>query len=159
MHIATRNSPPAAPILLAALALAGCETFSPAQTCDMSPQDNPPVVYTGGVVHDGVYATSPAPTEDAPQTWPWNGPLLLFDYGQQYTIQHHLGATPHWVQLWVSFSPDGAGGGSTIAPAAGNEAQIEGMDDETIKVANFSCSKYSLLVIAGAAGTNPPPQQ
>jgi len=122
----------------------------------MSPQDNPPVVYTGGAVHDGVYATTPAPHEGSPQTWPWDGPFLLFPGGMQYTIKHNLGATPHWQQVWVSFSQDGAGGGSTIAQASGSEAQVEGVDAETIKIANFSCSQYYVLVIAGAAGTNPP---
>ncbi len=140
-----------------ALALSGCETFSPAQTCDMSPQDNPPITYAGGVVRGGVYATSPRPQKGDEGAWPWSGPLLPFPFGTQYTIQHHLGHTPQWALPWVSFSADGAGGGSTIALAAGNEAQIESMDDMTIKIINTSCSDYSLLVVAGDGTDQPSP--
>jgi hypothetical protein len=156
MRIALRSSLKMAVLALAALACsAGCETFSPAQTCDMSAQGNPPVVYAGGAVSGGVYASTPAPSSPDPR-WPWDGPLLLFPGGMRYTIQHHLQGTPHWTQLWISFSSDGAGGGSTIAQAAGNEAQIEGIDDSTIEVVNYSCSQYYLLVMAGEAGTAPP---
>jgi hypothetical protein len=140
-------SPPTV-VALAVLACAGCETFSPAQTCDMSQQDNPPVTFVGGAALNGVYMSSP-----------WAGtasdPWLVFPGGMQYTLEHHLGAVPQWQELWVTFSPDGTGGGSSIAQAAGNEAQIVGVDATAIEVANFSCSEYYLLVVAGVAGSPP----
>jgi hypothetical protein len=110
------------------------------QNCDTSPQENPPATYTGGTVADQVYMSSP-----------WSGPLLFFPGGMQYTLNHHLGEVPAWIQLYVAFSEDGAGGGGTIAEAAGNEAQIESVDSTAIHIANLSCAEYYLLVVAGRA--------
>lgn len=94
---------------------------------------------------------------------PWNSGWLLFDGGEQYKLVTHLDKTPAWQQLWVSFAEngatffdEGAGGSSTAAQAAGNEAQVESVDETGIQVGNLSCSNYYLLVIAGTDGTPQP---
>jgi len=133
-------------VILTGLASAGCETFG-RQPCDTSAEGNPTVTYAGGTTADGVYMTSP-----------WTGPLLSWPGGQHYQLDHSLGATPSWVHAYLSFEESGldggVAGGGNVSLAAGNDVEILGMDDQSITVANDTCSAYWLLVVAG---TGAPP--
>lgn len=130
--------------LIAAIALAafsaGCETFWP-QTCDRSDEGNPPVRYTGGEAHDGVYLSSP-----------WDGELLFFPGGMHYDLVHQLGSTPRWVEGYLAFDRHGTSDGGALAQAAGNQLLIAKMDDTVVRVVNDSCVDYWLLVAAGSGG-------
>jgi hypothetical protein len=130
-------------LLLAVLAAAstGCETFQPA-ICDRTPEDNPAVLYTQGTAAGGVYLSSP-----------WDGELLLFRGGMRYDLQHHLGAAPRWTQTYLSFERYGTSDGGSLAPAAGNQAVVEAIDDQVVRIANDSCADYWLLVAAGSTAT------
>lgn len=132
--------------LLAALMLAfasatGCAC---APTCNTFPEDDQPVTYAGGATSGDVYMSSP-----------WTGPLLEFPGGMQYTLEHHLGAAPQWIESYLAFSDDGVGGGGAIAQAAGNEATVVGADTATITVANTTCSSFFVLVVAGISAPRP----
>jgi hypothetical protein len=139
-------------VILTGVGSAGCETFGK-QPCDTSAQGNPTVTYTGGTTADGVYMSSS-----------WSGPLLYWPGGQHYALVHGLGVTPSWIQAYVSFDEGGVGGtdggldggadagvsgGGTLAPAAGNDAEIGGVDGTSIQIANDTCASYWLLVVAG----------
>jgi hypothetical protein len=151
----------AALALTAALAAGatGCETLIPV-SCDRTLADNPPVAYTGGVVANGVYMSSP-----------WDGEMLDFPGGARYDlVVHGLGAAPHGVELFLSFDEFGTRGGGAVAPAAGNQAEVVGVvpcasvcdagdpaacterlcqpGDWVVQVANDSCVEYWLLVTA-----------
>jgi hypothetical protein len=139
---------------------AGCETLIP-MSCDRSIQANPPVVYTGGAVTDGTYASAP-----------WNGELLDFPGGMRYDlVVHGLAVSPQQVELFLSFDQYGTFDGGTLAQAAGNQAVIAGVttclaacdhvndkqacdpslcppEDTVIQVVNDSCVEYYLLVTA-----------
>lgn len=127
-----------APILIAASVLAcGCETFGP-RTCDPSAGGNPSITYNGGTVQGGVYMSSA-----------WDGELLYFPGGMHYTLVHGLGATPGWVQTYLSFHQYGTADSGALAQAAGNQVEIVQVDDQVIEVGNDSCVTYWLLVSAG----------
>jgi hypothetical protein len=147
---------PAALVVTAALAActAGCETLVP-MACDTSAADNPSVYYTGGSVQDGLYFSSQEPAGDA-STSPWSWELLWFPGGAHYTLLHGLGVTPT-VWPYISFAEYGNADGGAVAPAAGNEVEILGVDDLTIKVANANCADFYLLVVAGTGDVQPSP--
>lgn len=129
---------PFAVALALAAATAGCETFGPA-TCDRSPEGNPPVRYTEGTVTSGVYATSA-----------WDGELLYFPGGMRYDLVHGLPSAPRWVESFLSFDQYGTREGGTLAPAAGNQVVVTGVDATSVHVANDSCVQYWLRVAAGS---------
>lgn len=134
-----RGMPALAAILIAA-ATAGCETLAP-HACDPSPADNPVQTFAGGTASNGVYMSSP-----------WDGGLLNFPGGAHYSLEHHLGCPPTWVQPYLSFSELGTqDGGGGLGQAVGNQVEILGIDCKTIEVSNDSCSSYWLLVTAGGA--------
>lgn len=120
-----------------AIAATGCETFGPV-ACDRSDEANPPVTFTGGTTHAGVYRTAE-----------WGGELLHFPGGMHYDLVHGLGLEPAWIESFVSFSRTGTEDGGTLAPTAGNQAVVARADDEIIRIVNDSCVDYWLLVTAG----------
>ncbi|HVY46920.1 MAG TPA: hypothetical protein VHB21_13625 [Minicystis sp.] len=128
----------------AALALGGCDSFP--LGCDRNPKDNPKIRYVGGTTEGGVYMTSP-----------YDGPLLDFPGGIRYELVHQLGAKPAWIDAYLSFDRWGVrgeggnptGGGASVAPAAGNQVEIEAVDEHSIVVTNGACPEYWLLVVAG----------
>ena len=111
--------------------------------------------YTGGSVKDGVYFSAQEPQGGA-STSPWGWELLWFPGGQRYALVHGLGATPRWVQAFLSFDEYGTADGGAVAQSAGNEVEILGVDAQTIQVQNANCADYYLLVVAGV-GSAPPP--
>jgi len=109
-------------------------------TCDR-PATAEPRDFVGGTVTDGVYRSSD-----------WYGDLLHFPGGAYYRIHHQLGAVPLWIELYLSFERHGLAEGS-VAPAAGNQAEIKQVDADTLTVLNGTCTEYWLLVVAGAPST------
>jgi hypothetical protein len=125
-------------VIVLAAASAGCETLVPS-ACDRTEEGNPPVRYTGGTTENGVYMSSP-----------WGGELLHFPGGMHYELVHDLGATPRWINTYLSFDRYGTSDdGGTLAPSAGNQVLIQGADDMAVRVRNDSCIDYWLLVTAG----------
>jgi hypothetical protein len=110
------------------------------------PQDDEPIVFKGGSVVNGVYMSS---------EWGYDEPLLRFPGGEYYEIHHGLGQIPRSIDFWVSFSArpfdaaeDDDSRGNSIAPAAGNQAEIKDVTEETLTVLNGSCVDYYLMVVA-----------
>ncbi|MDI1429278.1 hypothetical protein [Polyangium sorediatum] len=136
-------------IVAAALALvgsSGCNAInSIGPNCDRSTETNTPVRYTEGTVEHGVYMSAP-----------WNGELLWFPAGMRYELEHGLGEVPRFVDIWLSFKKCGTGE-STIAPAAGNQAELRTVDTNKLVIVNGSCVDYWLLVVAGTGDGEPNP--
>lgn len=140
---------------LATLALVGfvaasssCSTInSIGPQCDRSETTNPPVTYTQGTVDNGVYMSSP-----------WTGELLWFPAGMRYELEHGLGEVPRFVQIWLSFKQCGTKE-STVAAAAGNQAELRSIDAEKLVIVNGSCVDYWLLVVAGTGSGEPDPPE
>jgi hypothetical protein len=133
---------------------AGCGEISKIgpSTCDRSPSGNPPILYTDGTVEDGVYMSTPWDGGAGEDDW-----LLYFPGGMRYAIEHKLGETPRFWQIYLSFDRKGTAGG-TMALATGNQAEVPCIDGEHIVVFNGSCSEYWMLIVAGGGeGTAPPP--
>lgn len=131
--------------VLAGLVLScGCSVInSIGPNCDRSATNNPAIPYDEGTTENGVYMSSP-----------WAGELLWFPAGMRYELTHDLGTTPRFVDLWLSFDHCGTKT-STVARAAGNQAEVRQVTDKKILIVNGSCSDYWLLVVAGT-GTDAP---
>jgi hypothetical protein len=135
--------------LLALLSLfaGGCTWIGP-QPCDRSPGTNPPLVFEGGTVNDGVYMTSN-----------WDGEWLFFPGGMRYNLVTNLGTVPSQLSAYLSFNEYGSlpGDGGAFAPAAGDQVQFLCEDSQHIFVANGECVEYWLLVTAQAGTDNSAP--
>lgn len=126
--------------------VSGCSVInSIGPNCDRSSANNEPIPYTEADPENGLYMSSP-----------WAGELLWFPAGTRYEIHHKLGVAPQFVQLWLSFDQCGTKG-STVALAAGNQAEVRDIDEEKVVIVNGSCSDYWLLVVAGVGGDAPMP--
>jgi len=83
----------------------------------------------------------------------FGGPYQYFPANRTISLEHGLGAIPYSVQLWVAFSAMG-----TLAPAAGNMAELRGADGDNepalnetrIAVHNDTCTDFYLWVVASA---------
>lgn len=119
-------------------ALLGCDIPSNLgpKDCDRDEADNPVITYSAGTAADGLYMSSP-----------WEGPLVYFPGGSRFRFEHHLGTTPRAWQAYLSFDEAGVESGS-LAPAAGNQVELIGIDGEAVTVKNGSCSDYYLLLTA-----------
>jgi hypothetical protein len=125
---------------------AGCNVInSIGPNCDRSAANNEPIIYTQGTTENGVYMSSP-----------WAGELLWFPGGMRYEINPGLTETPRFVDLWLSFDHCGTRD-STVALAAGNQAEVREISKDKLVIVNGSCSDYWLLVVAGTGADAPSP--
>lgn len=84
------------------------------------------------------------------QSAPFGGPYAYFPPARTISFEHNFGVVPVAPQFWVTFSPNG-----TLAPAAGNMAELRGIDDDPepaldetrIAVHNDTCSDFYLWVV------------
>ncbi|WP_437676444.1 hypothetical protein [Sorangium sp. So ce131] len=108
------------------------------------------MTYTGGEPVGGEYMSSAWDGDDDGdgEVGPEEG-LLYFPGGMRYDIRHKLGRVPRSVEIYLSFDRDGTRSG-TVAHAAGNQAEVRCVDEQSIIVVNGSCSEYWLLVVASA---------
>jgi hypothetical protein len=135
-------------VLACSLFASGCNVLnSIGPNCDRSAANNEPAKYTEGKTENGVYMTSP-----------WAGELLWFPGGMRYELPHGLGATPHFVQAWLSFDQCGTKT-STVAQASGNQAEVRVVDQDKLVIVNGSCVDYWLLVVAGTGTSEPGPPE
>jgi hypothetical protein len=118
---------------LVALSQLSCET-----SCDIG--DGEPVRFAGGEVIDNFYQTSD-----------FDGPLVYFPPDRRLDIVHGLGTRDLDVAIYVSFEERGSGAGHVqAAPAAGNQAVIEHVDEERVRVHNDTCAEFYLRLTARA---------
>lgn len=83
-------------------------------------------------------------------TWT-GGDLLHFPGGAFVQIFHGLGVVPSEWNAYLSF--ERCGGDGAIAEAAGNQVQLEAMDEQSITLLNGTCvDDFFLLVTARAGG-------
>lgn len=118
---------------LAALLELSCET-----SCDIGGGE--PVRFAGGEVIGSAYQTSDVA-----------GPFLYFPPDRRLDIVHGLGTRDLDVQVYVSFDERGGDHGRLkAAPAAGNQAVIEHIDAERVRVHNDTCAELYVRVTATA---------
>ncbi len=134
--------------LASASMVGGCDVVTSVgpQTCDFDESENPAVTYRGGTVEGGVYTSSP-----------WNEALVYFPGGAQVRFEHGLGQVPRAWSAYVSFDPEGTAGGGSLAPAAGNQAELQAIDDVAITLRNSSCADYYVIVTAQIGSAPSPP--
>ena len=64
---------------------------------------------------------------------------------------------PRSWSVYVSFDPEGTAGGGSMAPAAGNQAELQAIDDVALTLRNSGCADYYVVVTAQVeAGPGPP---
>jgi hypothetical protein len=122
-------------VIAAALSsLAACQPGTGSEIC-ARPESAEPTDYTGGTIEDAIYMSSD-----------WHGDLLSFHGGAYYRIHHGLGVMPrHW-HIYLSFSRNGMTDAS-ISEAAGNQAEVKAIDEQSITLVNGSCADYWMLVM------------
>ncbi|MET0791879.1 MAG: hypothetical protein ABW061_10195 [Polyangiaceae bacterium] len=128
-------------LLLALTALSSLACQSTTSTCSRD-TDLVTVLPPDGIVDGKTYRSSN-----------FGGPYQYFPPNRTISFEHGLGVIPYSVQLWVAFSSEG-----TLAPAAGNMAELRGADgdsepalDQTrIAVHNDTCTDFYLWVVATA---------
>ncbi|MBW2454322.1 MAG: hypothetical protein JRI68_07420 [Deltaproteobacteria bacterium] len=132
----------AATVLAAGLLTACDEGNGFPTTCDR-PESEDPLNYKEGGIVDGVYWTSDfaVKTGESPIV---DGEPLHWPGGAYYRIHHGLGEMPDWFLFYLSFEPDGLTEGK-VALAAGNQVEVESIDEETITIVNGTCGSYWLI--------------
>ena len=134
------------------LALTGCGDAVPS-ICDR-PSTPEPLEYVDGCNNgEGVYLSAGWQGETCGDA---NGGLLNFPGGRHYRFVHNLDCPTIWTnwEVYLSFERDGVTSGS-IAPSAGNQAQLTAMDENSITILNGSCVEYWMLIRVWC--TEPPP--
>jgi hypothetical protein len=81
------------------------------------------------------------------ETSAWNGPYLDFPGGRSYQLVHGLPGRPREINIYLAFEENPLPSSNT-APAAGNQALIEKVDDEIIEIRNDTCSGAYVRVTA-----------
>jgi len=128
-----RSGPLLTAAALVSLLLPACET-----SCDIGSGE--PIRFAGGELIGGFYQTSA-----------WQGPLLYFPGDRRFDIAHGLGTRDIDVNVYLSFEERGTAEGKVkAAPAAGNQAVIEHVDEERVRVHNDSCAEFYLRLTAEA---------
>jgi hypothetical protein len=133
---------PTLPLAFAALSSVACQSAT--STCSRD-ADLVTVSASEGIVEGKTYRSSN-----------FGGPYQYFPPNRTISFEHGLGVTPYSIQLWVSFHPSGTI--ATLAPAAGNIAELRGadsdnepaVDDTRIAVHNDTCTDFYLWVVATA---------
>ena len=106
-------------------------------TCDTSDDANPPQLFNGGSVVDGVYQSST-----------WNLGLLHYPGGKQYLFEHHLGFTPASVEVYLGFGEDA----DRVSPCSGNACLVRSVNDRTFVLKNDTCAEFWVRVTASGFG-------
>jgi hypothetical protein len=83
------------------------------------------------------------------ETSPIQGPYLHFPSGRAFELRHGLVSAPEVVHTYLSFDGEALlAGASNVAESAGNQAVIERVDGEVVRVRNDTCSEFYLRVAA-----------
>jgi hypothetical protein len=125
-------------VLMSALLLSACGDAVPV-ICDR-PNTPEPLPYNEGTTEACVYMSAD-----------WGGDLLHYPGGTWYQFIHNLGLPRVQCDVYLSFERDGLTSGS-LSLAAGDQAVIKAIDDNSITILNASCVEYWVLVTC----TGPP---
>jgi len=128
-------------------------------TCDR-PESEEPREYTLGGIVDGVYWTSDWEIKDNhPAEAIVDGEPLYYPGGAYYRLHHNLNKIPDWWNFYLSFERDGLTEGK-VAAAAGNQVEVESVDECTITIVNGTCTQYWLIgrvgQLSGGGGDGEP---
>ncbi len=133
--------------LLAAGLLTACDEGNGFPTTCDRPESDEPTHYKGGGIVDGIYWSSDWGLVDGEEPIV-DGEPLYFPGGAYYRLHHGLGKIPDWFLFYLSFESAGVTEGK-LALAAGNQVEVESMDQETITIVNGTCTSYWLIARVG----------
>jgi hypothetical protein len=122
-------------LLSASVALSAPSAMGCHAACDPAIEANTPEVFSAGLTMDGAY-----------QSGPWVGPHLAFPGGKRWNLEHHLGAAPRHVAVYLAFNADTR----ELAPCAGNTC-VFCVDDQYVWLRNDTCADFWVRVEADAA--------
>lgn len=95
------------------------------------------VEFSPEMLTDGVYYSAP-----------YGGPYQFFPGGRTLHFKHGLAKVPLPPTFFLAFAADGKGGDNPLAQAAGNSAELAGLDEQEIAVKNDTCSEFYLWFYA-----------
>lgn len=125
----------AALVLVASTACDSVAGLGPA-SCDIDVESATAETYSDGVAEGGVYMSTA-----------WDGERLEFSSGDLLVLEHHLGATPRSIDVWLALTPDGP-----LSLAAGNQAELVDVNATSVTLHNATCSDYWFVVTADSGG-------
>ena len=134
----TSTSTPTLTSVLVAIAVAfACASCTFTSTCNRDPDEE--TVKTGKTVGN-TYISAP---NDGPREGPTHGPWAHFPPARTLTFEHHLGAAPPDIDIWLAFHDQGI-----LAPSAGNLSLLEYVDAQIIQIKNDTCSEVWVWLVA-----------
>src|SRR6478735_3625066 len=102
-------------LVLSALASMSCACSSPS-SCSR-PEEDVTVAFSPEMLRNGVYYSAP-----------YGGPYQFLPGGRTLHFEHGLGKVPLPPTFQLAFSAEGSGGDNPVAAAAGNAAELVGLD-------------------------------
>jgi len=124
---------------LALMALASLAAACSSPSSCSRPEEDVTVEFSPEMLTDGVYNSAP-----------YGGPYQFFPGGRTLHFKHGLGRVPLAPAFWLAFAVDGKGDDNPLALAAGNSAELVGLDDQEIAVKNDTCSEFHIWFQAQA---------
>lgn len=118
---------------VASFSAVGCSS-----TCDTGGSSQDTVRFTGG--HTDL-------TLSRYESNGFDEPFLVFPPGRRYEFPHGFGQVPTQLGIFLAFQETN----STFSLAAGNEALIEAVDANVIRIRNDTCADFYVRVDAGVA--------
>ena len=103
----------------------GCSSTS---SCSR-PEEDVTIDFSPNMITDGVYYSAP-----------YGGPYQFFPGGRTLHFKHGFGKVPLPPTFWLAFRPEGSAG-NPLAQAAGNMAELVGLDADEIVVKNDTCGE------------------
>jgi len=111
-------------------------------TCDTGGSSQDTVRFTGG--HTDL-------TLSRYESNGFDEPFLVFPPGRRYEFPHGLGQVPTQLGIFLAFREEPLKYNSSFSLAAGNEALIEAVDANVIRIRNDTCADFYVRVDAGVA--------
>lgn len=119
------------------LSAVGCSS-----TCDTGGSSQDTVRFTGG--HTDL-------TLSRYESNGFDEPFLVFPPGRRYEFPHGFGQVPTQLGIFLAFQDEPLKNNSSFSLAAGNEALIEAVDANVIRIRNDTCADFYVRVDAGVA--------
>ncbi len=120
------------------LGMASFSAVACSSTCDAGGSSQDTVQFSGGHTD---------PTRTHYETNGFDEPFLVFPPGRRYEFPHGLGRVPTQLGIFLAFQANS----SSFSLAAGNQALIEAVDANLIRIRNDTCADFYVRVDAGVA--------
>ncbi len=124
------------------LSVASLSALACSSTCDTGGSSQDTVLFSGGHTD---------PTRTHYETNGFDEPFLVFPPGRRYEFPHGLARVPTQLGIFLAFQAEPLKNNGSFSLAAGNQALIEAVDANLIRIRNDTCADFYVRVDAGVA--------